>query len=211
MADIQQFLEQPSSEEVRDKVGTLYMAKAKDMLMRPPFCYSEDISSEVAEGIVKFGDKIRCNCGEEDVHADELNAIGTQFQTLQNNIVMKVKCGENMDDSQLITSSDESDTSDCNAASLVDTLLAVRKFVKTKAQKGLAATVIMLCECNEDGVEFPSGQTVPTEIVENEIQLMLKERSGQIFPMAVNLVIESRGKYHHLSQVYPDHVDRFRM
>ena len=211
MSDIQHFLELPSREEIRDKVMSDYMTKATEMLMSPPFCYSKSISSDVAEGIVKFGDKISCNCGESDERMDELNAIGTQFQALQNNIVMKVKCGENMDDSELSSSTEESKTSECNVASLVDTLLTVREFLESEGQKGLAATVIMLCDCNEDGVVFPSGQTVPAEIVENEIRLMLKDRSGQILPIAVNLVIESRGKYRHLSQIYPERVDRFRM
>ena len=212
ISKLQQFLERASSAEVRDKVGAIYMENAKDMLMSPPFCYDARTSADVAEGIVKHGDKISCNCGQGDVRMDELNAIGDAFQALQRSTALKVISGENMGDSALITS-DDIDTSLCNVASFADTLLAVRDFVKTKAQRGFGASIVMLCEYNEDGVVFTSGHTVPVEILENEIQLLLKDRGGrgQILPIAVNLLIESHGKCHHLSQIHPDHVERFRM
>ena len=206
-----QFLEN-RNREIKDKVASIYMKNATEMLMKPPFCYSESISSEVAEGIVNYGDKLTCNCGEGDERMDEVNGIGDEFQALQKSITLKVISGDgyDMDVSSFITT-DEYYTSVSMVTSFVDTLLAVRAFLKTKAQRGFTATIIMLCGYTEDGLVFTSDQTVPVEVLENEIQLMLKSRADQILPMAVDLVIVKQGAYQQVSQIQPNHIDRFKI
>ena len=87
-----------------------------------------------------------------------------------------------------------------------DTLTAVKEFLKTKARQGFTATIIMLCVYTEYGLVLPSGQTVPVEILEREIQLRLN--ADQVLPRAVNLVIVEDGQYRQVSHIQSEYVDR---
>ena len=202
------FLEQ-RNRKIKDKVSGIYMGKVKEILMKPPFSYSEFIASDVADGVVNYGDRLMPNCmdcDDDDGKIDEVHEIGGSFQTLQENITLKIISGDyhGIDVYRFYTI-DERFISDSRVANFADTLTAVRAFLKTKAQKGFTATIVMLCDYTEDGLVFTSGQTVPVEILENQIQIMLT--GDQILPMAVDLVVVKDGRYHQLSQIHPDHLD----
>ena len=76
--------------EVKERIRTKYIRDATNMLMITPFCYSEKISREVAEGIVDHADKLMTNADAEDSDDDqemnELNNMGDKFQSMQNSI-----------------------------------------------------------------------------------------------------------------------------
>ena len=205
------FLEQ-RNRKIKDKVSGIYMGKVKEILMKPPFSYSEFIASDVADGVVNYGDRLMPNCmdcDDDDGKIDEVHEIGGSFQTLQENITLKIISGDDHGiDVYRFYTIDERFISDSRVEDFADTLAAVREFLKTKAQKGFTATIVMLCGYTEDGLVgspedklvFTSGLTVPVSCLETHIQQMLV--GDHMLPMVVDLVMIKDGRYHRLSQIH---------
>ena len=222
MANLSQFLDHRNS-EIKDKVSTMFVGNAKEILMKWPFSFSESMSSEVAEGIVNYGDKVMYNfLIEEEGEAElkELNDIGDKFQALQDSVTLKVISGDGHERLNHIVndvrrldllSSDDSFTSVSKSESFQDTLHAVRDFLRAKAWQGFTAIIEMHCHYTEDGLRFTSGQTVPVEDLESQLQTIVDDRADQMFPMVVDVVVVKNGQYYQISQIQPDceHVDRF--
>ena len=70
-AELLQTLEHRNG-EIKNTVGDIYINTAKGILMKPPFAYSESISSDVADGIVNYGDKLMANAIAEDDDEGEI-------------------------------------------------------------------------------------------------------------------------------------------
>ena len=218
VANLWQFLEHRNS-EIKDKVASIFVKNAKRILMNLPFSFCESISSEVAEGIVNYGDKLMCNALiEEDSErkVEEVNDIGDEFQAIRDSVTLKVICEnepEKLNHRSLnLLTKDDSDISVSKAASLQDALQVVREFLRTKARQGFTAIIEMLCDCNEDGFVFASGQTVPVEVLESHIQTTLNDGIDQMLPMVVDLMVKD-GQCLQISQIQPSraHVDRYIM
>ena len=208
LSSLWRILEQRNN-DIIDKVAKIYRKDVQDILMKPPFSYSETLASEIAKDIVNDGDRIRCSAclDSNDDELNEVNGIGDEFQALQKSITLKILSG-NVDDMNVsnFINVDERFIHVSEVTSWRDTLTAVKEFLKTKAQQGFTATIIMLCVYTEYGLVLPSGQTVPVEILEREIQLRLN--ADQVLPRAVNLVIVEDGQYRQVSHIQSEYVDR---
>ena len=155
---------------------------------------------------------------EEDSErkVEEVNDIGDEFQAIRDSVTLKVICEnepEKLNHRSLnLLTKDDSDISVSKAASLQDALQVVREFLRTKARQGFTAIIEMLCDCNEDGFVFASGQTVPVEVLESQIQTMLNDGIDQMLPMVVDLMVKD-GQCLQISQIQPSraHVDRYIM
>ena len=134
--DLEEFLKQ-RNQEIKDKVASIYIKYIQKILMKCPFSYSESISSELSRDIVKYGDKLMRCCGcldcDEDDELNEVNGKGFDFQTFQKSITLKVLVEDAYDkDVSSFINVDENYTSVSEVASLTDTLVAVRDFLKNK-------------------------------------------------------------------------------
>ena len=199
--DLMKFLDH-RNRKIMDEVSYIYVGKVKEILLKPPFNYGDFIASDVADGIVNYGDKVyptSLQCDDEDDKIDEVHDIGSSYQKLHENIALKIISGVNMDVCKLFTI-DERFTSEVEVKNIADTLAAVREFLKTKAQKGYTATIVMVCECEGDRLLLLSGQTVSISWLEIQIQQMLV--GDDILPMVVDLLIIKDGSHHQLSQIY---------
>ena len=136
---------------------------------------------------------------------DEVNDFGDKFQALQKNVTLKIISGTNKDVSSFIAV-DKDYIKDVKVKNFANILEVVKEFLKTEALKGVMATIMMLCDYTEDGLMCISKDTVPLEILEREIQLMLEGK--QLLPMAVNLVVVKDGQYHQVSHIQPEDVNR---
>jgi len=194
------------NDALRDMVESLYISQAKSILSRPPFCYSEKISKEVSEGIVRHGDKLLSNATldseDEDDETDELNELGDEYQNMVNSTLLQLNINPKDESTDHIPPTfrlypqpnDTENTESAEAPVLGKALQEMKRFIEGRASQGFAAAIMLEGDCTEDGVSFGGQLVVPVDIIQAQVQKLLNTRGLNICPMAVDLVMKHHDK-----------------
>ena len=186
--------------EIRELVSHLQINKVKWMLKSDPFGYNEQISSEVAEGIVIHGDKLVSNSEQEwedDPELVAINQIGdnarnavpvTLLEVGINTCASHAECMNNVH-SLYPSPSTKKLYSENKTECLGECLNVIESFMAGAGGTGYVAAVVLKTSFGESGVRFPKGCEVPIEVLERHIQHFLVTRKDLIQPMAVHLII----------------------
>jgi len=206
---LHQYLEK-RNQGIKNTIETMYINTAKGILMKPPFAYTE-LSAEVATEIIQYGEKIRVNSEDDDPEMDELNTMGDDFQALQDSVIIEFSMN---DDGTRQASmkhqilypmpSNKEYVEHATVSNLSKCLEKIRDFLRSKACRGFIATVVML-GADEDGVVFSSGETVPVDVFESQIQQMLENRGELLLPRIVDLLFLHKDRHLTVSSIQDVH------
>ena len=186
------------NEVLKNKLASIHISTAKGTLISEPFHYPEKISGQVAEGIVNYGDKLMSNAlaeSDDEGEIDELNQIGEDFQAMVSGTLLELVVDENASDGKLQVvealypmPNKEFHITKSSATQFMKALEEIRNYMKMRAFQGFSATIALVGEHTEDGVVFGGQQTVPDQVIEEQIKNMLEGRGKQLAPMAVDLI-----------------------
>ena len=190
--------------EIRDLVSTLYISKIRCMLKSDPFGYNMQISQEVAEGIVLYGDKIVSNSEyehEDDPELKPLNQIGQDMQNMVpvNFLEMDIHQG-GMPESYMNSFRSLYPGHSCKKHHLEnkpncfgECLAMISSFLDTTGKTGFVAGIVLKTILGKDGLQLPRNCEVPIDVFEHHIRQMLLQREEEISPMAVHLIVPRDG------------------
>lgn len=188
----------------KDKIKTIYLGKALNLLKVPPFGYSERICQEVAHDIIERGAKLQTNSvaeDDEDREMDELNNMGDTFQGMQTStlLFLSVDGAEHNDDEARIKAlfpmppQPRYNVKRETVTTLPECLEKLKPFIIYVAPRAFSAAVVVLGELTEDGVKFGNGATIPRRILEEQAIKMLNE-SEEYSPCTLDMLfLDNRG------------------
>lgn len=205
--------------DLTDKLATLYISQVRGTLATPPYCYSLKIAKDVAEGIIKNGDKLMSNAlAESDNEDDDLDAInqtGDDFKAIVPLTLLELTLNDNIanDVKKILykmypTPYKGFHITKARALQFSTALKQIKDFLKMHAFQGLTATIALLADSNEDGVVFGNNQTIPINILEEQIKI-INTCQKQLTPMIIDIIYFNKNAIYITSLKPNDQTEKF--
>ena len=195
------------NESLKNRLASIHISTAKGILMSPPFCYSENISREISDGIVNYADKLMSNAmadsDDEDDEMIELNQMGDDFQAMVDTTLLLLIIDDKASHQKVLMDTLQRlypvpkkafHISRATTPQFYKGLEEMRSYLKTRAFLGFSATIALVGDYTEDGAVFGGQQTVPLGVIENQIKSMMEARGKQLAPMVVDLITVTDGQ-----------------
>ena len=192
--------------EIKDIVSCMLINKARLALKSEPFGFNDQISGEVAQGIILYGDKLISNSEndcEDDEEVKELNQLGQYIKNTVSVALLEVTIPVCTDDCENYMTSvynlypyplSKKHCFEYKAVCVGECLSVIESFIGREAKKGFVAAIVLKTSHGETGVKFPRDCEVPINVFEDHIRHFLVGQRDWLLPMAVHLIIPGDGQ-----------------
>ena len=179
--DMQQSIEL-RNEHFKDNYIEEQISKVK-LILHTKRGFSEKNSEEFANDMVRFGDKIICNCDKECPHLNAINQIADDCQGLKNNTCLFLITGsidareslKQVQDAREMFPIPSKQSMVAKVTSAAEIKAAVEEYMNTKAHQAMSGTIVFLGTMDAYSIMLkPTGMVANSHVLLHLKQMLQK-------------------------------------